>query len=351
MSHNEPVPLVSVIVASYNHSRYLRQCINSVLGQIFGDFELLIIDDRSTDNSLEVARSYNDPRIRVLLNEQNIGTYATENKGLDMATGEYAAILNSDDYWDPRKLERQMALLREHPEASFSYTLGEVVDEEGIALPAFNQHADWPREPLQDVLPYLLDVNQILASSLVFKRDAVRFETHLRYCGDWVAALRLAQQGLAVFVNEPLTFWRQHEANSSKQLAKTIGEEIRVRSEILSNADTFIVKTKDKEVAKQELAHCGLDLAAHWILVGKVGEARQALSKARAYAPSNLTVWKRWLSTFLPLDTARRHLWPNVDWNQVNQQWRLAAPVKILGSGPSPADDRAGGEGAGGEVP
>jgi len=324
------MPQVSVIVASYNHSRYLRQCINSVLGQTFADFELLIIDDRSSDDSLEIARSYIDPRIKVILNEQNLGTYATENKGLAIAQGEYAAILNSDDYWDAPKLDRQMQLLDKHPEASFSYTLGEVVDEEGIAIPAFHQHEGWPTEELQDVLPYLLDVNQILASSVVFKTKSIRFETHLRYCGDWVAALRLAQQGRAAFVNEPLTFWRQHESNSSKQLAKTIGEEVRVRSQILESADAFLSKTNDKEIAKRKLSHSALALGAHLILVGRVKQARAALAKAIAYAPSNTTVWKRWLATALPLQSARNRLWPNVDWEAITRDWRIADKVQLV---------------------
>lgn len=322
------MPAVSVVVPSYNHSRYLRQCIDSVLNQTFEDFELLVLDDRSSDSSFEIARSYQDPRVKATLNNANLGTYASENAGLDLAQGEYVAILNSDDYWDPHKLERQMELMQSHPEAAFSYTLGDVVDEEGIVMPAFNQHADWPREPIQDVLPYLLDVNQILASSLLFRRGAVRFEPKLRYCGDWVAALRLAQQGPAAFVNEPLTFWRQHETNSSKELGKTIGEEIRIRSQILERGSGFVSKANDKELAKQRLGRCALDLAAHLILVGQVREARAALAKGREFC-SSATMWKRWLATFLSPDTTRHHLWPNVDVGAVLATWKLVDPVQI----------------------
>src|SRR5690349_16573876 len=118
------MPDVSVIVPSYNHSVFLRDSIESVLAQTFNDWELVIVDDVSSDDSVEVARSYQDPRIRVVVNESNLGTYATLNQALDLAEGNLVGVLNSDDFWAPTKLESQVEAMAEVPEASFSYTYG-----------------------------------------------------------------------------------------------------------------------------------------------------------------------------------------------------------------------------------
>lgn len=324
------MPAVSVVVASYNHSRYLDQCISSVLEQTFEDFELLIVDDRSPDNSVEIARAYTDPRVRVFVNEENIGTYATENAGLDLATGGFVAILNSDDYWHPSKLQKQMQGLLKHPDASFSYTLGDVVDDSGAVIPSFDQHADWPREELQDPLPFLLDVNQILASSVVFRRGLTRFKTKLRYCGDWVAALQLALQGPAVFIDEPLSFWRQHDSNSSKLLGKTIGEEIRVRTDVLGAASALLAKC-DEKLGREHLGRCALALAAHQILLGNKADARATLKEGMKLAGETPALKKRLLSTYLPLPILRKHLWPDVDPEEIARSYRVVLDLDIFG--------------------
>jgi hypothetical protein len=219
--------------------------------------------------------------------------------------------------------------LARHSEALFCYTLGHVVDESGAFIADFVQHRDWPTEEIHEVLPYLLDVNQILASSVMFRVGSVRFEPSLRYCGDWVAALRLAQQGPGAFVNEPLTFWRQHQSNASKDLAKTIGEEIRIRSQILESAKYFEECCKDKSLARERLARCAMDLAAHLVLVGDLPKAREVLARSTGFG-GGLSAWKRAASTYLPKAKVRAHLWPNIDSDEVAKSWRPMKPVNLL---------------------
>src|SRR5579885_2801948 len=104
---------VSVIVPSYNHASFLRECLQSALDQDYSDLEVVVVDDCSSDNSLEIARSIQDPRLQVHKNERNLGAYGTQNRALEMATGDYIAILNSDDVWRKGKLSKQVALLEE----------------------------------------------------------------------------------------------------------------------------------------------------------------------------------------------------------------------------------------------
>src|SRR4029077_11316800 len=107
------MPKVSVVVPTYNHSRFLRKRINSVLQQTFQDFEVILLDDCSTDDSRSILSSYTgDPRVRNEFNDVNSGsTFKQWNKGVRLARGEYVWISESDDYAAPRFLERLVAIL------------------------------------------------------------------------------------------------------------------------------------------------------------------------------------------------------------------------------------------------
>jgi len=109
-------PKVTVLMPVYNGEKYLREAIDSILGQTFADFEFLIINDGSTDGSLEVLRPYSDPRVRVVGNEKNLGLVATLNRGLALAKGEYVARMDCDDISLPKRLEKQIAFMDAHPE-------------------------------------------------------------------------------------------------------------------------------------------------------------------------------------------------------------------------------------------
>lgn len=124
---------VSVILTSYNHAKYLRQAIESILSQTFSDFELIIWDDASTDESWEIITSYNDPRIRAFRNAFNMHR-GNINRGLEKAQGEYIAIHHSDDVWEPEKLEMQVAFLDAHPEFGAVFTWATIIDDEGNEL-------------------------------------------------------------------------------------------------------------------------------------------------------------------------------------------------------------------------
>jgi len=108
-------PRVSVIMSVYNGDQYLREAIVSILAQTFADFEFIIIDDGSTDRSVEIVESFDDPRIRPILNSGNLGLATSLNKGLELARGDYIARMDCDDISLPARLERQVAFLDGHP--------------------------------------------------------------------------------------------------------------------------------------------------------------------------------------------------------------------------------------------
>ncbi len=125
------MPRVSVILSSYNHAAYLRESVNSVLAQTFPDFEILLFDDGSSDDSAAVIRSFDDPRLRPFLFETNGGASERYRQMVAEARGDYVAVQHSDDVWEPDKLEKQVAFLDAHPEYGFSFTWVKFIDEEG----------------------------------------------------------------------------------------------------------------------------------------------------------------------------------------------------------------------------
>lgn len=110
------MPKISVVMPVYNSERYLREAIDSILAQTFSDFEFIIIDDGSQDSSPDIVRSYTDKRIRFYQNEHNMGVAATLNRGLDLASGEYIARMDSDDISLPERFEKQIRFLDCHPD-------------------------------------------------------------------------------------------------------------------------------------------------------------------------------------------------------------------------------------------
>jgi len=127
-------PMVSVRIPSYNHEKYITACIESVLNQTFADFEIVIVDDCSTDNSVEVIRSFQDPRIKLEVLPRNSGMNVAVERCMQLSSGKYVANLSSDDLWAPTKLEQQVAFLEQHPEFDAVFTQVQIVGEYGNAL-------------------------------------------------------------------------------------------------------------------------------------------------------------------------------------------------------------------------
>lgn len=120
---------VSVIIASYNHENYIEECIQSVLNQTFNDFEIIIIDDNSTDKTVDVIKKFEDSRIILIEEKKNNGQFFNTNKALRQANGDYIAILNSDDVWEADKLELQCKVLNEKANVGAVFTYAKTIDD------------------------------------------------------------------------------------------------------------------------------------------------------------------------------------------------------------------------------
>jgi len=125
------MPRVSVVLPTYNHEKLVRECIQSVLGQTYQDFEVVITDDGSTDGTVNVIKEFDDSRIQLYTHAENKGACTAINNCIRKAVGEYIAVLNSDDAWEPTKLEKQVKYLDSHPEIGAVFTKVTFVDETG----------------------------------------------------------------------------------------------------------------------------------------------------------------------------------------------------------------------------
>jgi glycosyltransferase involved in cell wall biosynthesis len=297
---------VSILMPSYNHGRFLPETLRSLLDQTFRDWELIAVDDGSIDDSVAVLHGASDSRVKVFRNERNLGTYGTLSRALSEATSELVAVLDSDDRWSPRKLALQVQMLQDHPEFGACYTAGRAF---GAETPETDLHGDWPRSASQELLPFLLEENRVLASSVMFRKQGLRFDPSLRYAGDWAVLLGTAKRAPIGYVAEPLTGWRQHDNNTFVRSAGQVAEEIRLRQSILAAAEVWQVRQIPQADINTGLSRCALHLSALLALQGRMGESRAAARHALKLRPS-VAALKRLTVVSSRKDVARARLWP-----------------------------------------
>lgn len=212
---------VSVVVPCFNGARYLREAIDGALAQTYGDVEVVVADDGSTDDSVAIVASYGE-RVRGL-RQANAGPSAARNLALRSATGEFVALLDADDRFHPDKLARQVDVLRARPDASIVHCGWRLVDGEGCELP----ERGWPRLD-GDVLDTLVLGNLVHPVSVVLRRAAVDdvggFDERCPVNEDWDLFLRASRRGARwACVDEALCDYRIHPGQSHERLALVHG--------------------------------------------------------------------------------------------------------------------------------
>jgi len=198
------LPLVSIIVPTYNRAHVLPRAIDSVFAQTMGDFELIIVDDASTDTTQELIESIDDPRVRYMRHETNLYAGAARNTGLDAAKGEFIAFLDSDDAWLPHKLEQQVAGLREAGEDWVASYTGAYVNMTGAVREKTVYTARYEGDVLLD---YLMCRFAIWTPTFLFRSAVLaavgHFDTELERGEDIDFYLRVLTQGKLARLPEP----------------------------------------------------------------------------------------------------------------------------------------------------
>lgn len=208
-------PTVTVLVPVYNRAAYIRDAIESILAQTFTDFELLIIDDASSDGSADAVASYRDERLRLLRNADNLGIPGSRNRGIDEARGEFLAFLDSDDRARPERLAHQVAFLRDHREYAAVGSWIEWMDREGRPLGRIKRKAVGAAQIAAERL-----FRSCLENSAAMARTAVlrhyRHREHIKLGSDYDLWARIAAEHKLATLPEVLTYRRQHGGRTTE---------------------------------------------------------------------------------------------------------------------------------------
>ena len=289
-------PPLSILLPAFNAERYVGAAVESILGQSFADFELLVVDDGSTDGTRAILDRFaaSDPRVR-LVSRPNRGLVATLNEMVDMARGDLLARMDADDIAEPSRLERQVGYLRDHPDCVMVGSRVLVIDPDGAPLRAMG-----------DALSHDEIVNGLLAAAgqlvyhptIVMRADALRSVGSYRPgtfpAEDLDLFLRLAEVGRIVNLAEPLLRYREHLNKIGHKHARRQGEAVRA---VLLEAHRRLGSTPSESIHRLRFEPVPPAIRhrtwAWWALEeGNAGPARKHARATLFRRPFSLASWR-----------------------------------------------------------
>ena len=290
-------PRVTVLTTLYNKGPFVEEAIESILDNTFADFELLVVDDASTDDGLERVRRFSDPRIRILVSDVNTGRAAAANRGYDAARGDYVAVLDADDVADPQRLAKQVAFMDAHPEIDICGSYARVFG-------ARDRVVEWPTTD-DEARGVMLFQDPLLYGSAMIRRPLLE-ANHLRCKAEWRAPgmdylflLSIAQHARMATIPEPLTSYRLGEQNFRHG-----HDHFSVRHAIFREVFHFYdIPATDEEVASHLLLEqCFRDLpdttrlrALHaWVQKLKTFNQERELFPTQRFETRLQQDWQRW---------------------------------------------------------
>jgi glycosyltransferase involved in cell wall biosynthesis len=252
------MPKATIIIPAYNAEKYIASTLDSVLSQTCSDFECIIIDDGSTDETVALAKKIIDPRIQIISIENSGGPSVPRNIGLECATGEYIFMFDSDDLMHPQKLELSVAALDKYKNANFLFTNFSSIDENDRMLKEnFLDEYDtlWDLFPdkngvetglvkSSELYSTILSANYVGTSSVVIRRsslrDSDRFSEDLKNGDDYLFWVRFSKQNNAIFINRNLHKYRiVQNGISSRDFLKRAPSMVLGLSRILNECEDY----------------------------------------------------------------------------------------------------------------
>jgi GT2 family glycosyltransferase len=297
-------PLVSVVLAAYNAERYVREAVESVLQQTYSEFELIIVDDASTDSTLDILATYSDPRIIILRNERNLGPYGAANRGISMVRGELIARHDADDVSMPDRFARQAAAFLTNPNLVLAGSSYFIIDRKGktidiTLLPDTNSK-------LQKRLEH---GNIFIQGATMFRKTAFDkvggYREYFPVSQDYDLFLRLAEVGEIINLPEPLYNFRFHGESISRkkkelQLAcRRLAWELAARrrsGQPEGEIPEDVVSVYPPESTR--LFHEARGTAYLYYASGQLDQAAEALERALDYLPQlgdESPDWREWV--------------------------------------------------------
>jgi glycosyltransferase involved in cell wall biosynthesis len=292
------MPKVSVVIPTHNRASFLRAAINSVLNQTFQDFEILIVDDASKDQTPELIRSFMDPRIKYIRHHTNKGQGVTRNDGIRRTSGEFIALLDDDDEWLPHKLEKQVRLLESSPsdvgliytglytmDASNKQVLNVVSPEQrGYALEQL-----WLRN-------FIGTCSSVLIRRIVFDKVEL-FDEKLAAKADYDLWIRIAEEFAIDYIREPLVLFRTlHENRISTNCASVIQG---MEAQLAKHGRSFARNNRC-------YGYYHFILGLNYCLAGNLTVGRRAFVRAIRLYPFSIRPYYYLFLSLIGMDTVRK---------------------------------------------
>jgi glycosyltransferase involved in cell wall biosynthesis len=287
-------PTVSVILPTYNRAKLIDRAIKSILGQTYQDFELIIVDDGSNDNTKDFVNAFDDRRIRYVRHEENKGANAARNTGIAMARGGYVAFQDSDDEWLPEKLEKQMQIFK-NTSVGVVYTgFWRIKGNEKIYIPS-----PTIEQKEGNIHHRLLHGNFVTTQAAVIKRECFNkaglFDESLPRLQDWELFIRISKHYLFKCVDEPLV------------ISYFTSKSISANQEALISAHLYILEKHydDLKMDNKLLAYHHFNIGNLLYLSGDFDRGKTFLRKALRTDPLNFKYLGAVLASMLGKDVYR----------------------------------------------
>lgn len=244
------MPIFSIVIPTYNRKTFLKKAADSILGQSFPDWELIIIDDGSTDGTSGLITGYNDNRIKYIY-QPNKGVSSARNQGIEKAYGEYICFLDSDDYWNKDKLKIHKQYIDQYPRYKIFHTQ-EIWYRHGVLLRQKEKH----QKPSGRIFPHCLPICCVGISTAVIHREVFTeigmFDESLPACEDYDFWLRVSLRYPVFLIDKPLTI---KDGGRPDQLSRKMGlDKYRIIALIKFLNDSSLTKEQHKLILN-ELIH------------------------------------------------------------------------------------------------
>ncbi len=292
-------PLVSIIIPCYNGSDYIGEAIESVLAQSCKDWELIIIDDASTDDSTDIVKKYcTNKKISILKNKKNLGIAGTKNKGILKSKGEFIAFLDQDDIWDNNKLSLQTKRLQQDSSAGVICTGMLFIDSQANATTIFKGFDDKDQQELIKNL-YITPVNS--SSTMMIRRSCIdktgAFDQSLKGWDDYELLMRIGLDFKILYEAALLVKKRIHPGGAQHR-PEVIAEEDRVFEGLLK-MHPFLLEYKDRQNSTRFF-----NRSIELIRCGETTSARGFAGKSLGLRPLSAKAWGLYIITLLPASLA-----------------------------------------------
>ncbi|MGB0383498.1 MAG: glycosyltransferase family 2 protein [Ardenticatenaceae bacterium] len=334
------MPLISIVMPVYNGEKTIQKTIDSALQQTFTDFELIVVNDGSTDDTLEILNTIQDPRVKVI-SSPNRGSYPARNLGIQQAQGEFIAFLDADDLWTADKLAAQLDALQRYPKTAVAYSWTEFIDLFGHPLGGRSK-ITLNGDIWQDLL---IENLMISGSNPMVRRQALdavgHFDESFHTAGDWDLWIRLAKRYHFVVVPKVQVFYRRTDQAWSANLQRQEKASFRVIEKSFAGLPAAWQPLKKRAIARYS-----------WYLARRVFEvlpsssprlpgrsegwlALRALGRVLYYHPVYLRHWRACLKIFITIIAT--FLLPPTQIQRIREQLRA---LRAIGLGDHASEER-----------